>query len=157
MKQKSSAIYRSFMLVAVIAMATQSCIKYNCITYGIAGLQINSGGTITDTNAAVSMYTPDGTFANQLAAYSLSVPGADDMKFVSFPVSGADAWKYDWEVMLRPSGKTYKLKQFKAENDESIAHCVNPIHYLVNDSAMVTHAATVANMDTAKMYLLVYY
>jgi hypothetical protein len=143
--------------VLFVIVAAASCKKYKCHTYGIAGVQINSGATIADTNAAVYMYTADGTFSNQLGAYSESVTGADDMKFVNFPVSGAEAWKYDWEVMLRPSGKTYKLKQFQAENDESIAQCVNPIHYLANDSALVSHAATLANMDTAKMYLLVYY
>ena len=134
-----------------------SCAHYSCNTYGIRGLQINSSSTIADTNAAVSRYTQDGTFTNLVEAYSVSVFGADDMKFLNFPVSGKDAWNYDWMVVLRPSGKTYKLRQFKAEGDESVVHCVNPIHYLVNDSAMVAHGATQANMDTATMYLLVYY
>ena len=155
MKRSASKILTVAVLAGTILMG--SCKKYQCHTYGIAGVQINSGATISDTNAEVTMYTPDGTFSNLIAAYSLSVTGADGMKFINFPVSGKDAWNYDWQVFLRPSAKLYKLRQFKAENDESIAQCVNPIHYLVNDSAMVAHAATVADMDTAKMYLLVNY
>ncbi len=147
-----------FASLGLVSLAVApSCKKYSCYTYGIRGLEISASGTIADTNAQVTRFSPDGTFSNLLEAYSVSVNGPASLLLVNFPISGKEVWKYDWQVMLRPSGKLYKLSQFKAESEESITHCVNPVHLILNDSAVVCHGVLTGVSDTASMYLYTNY
>lgn len=134
---------KQLLILSIIPLlATTSCKRHNCVTYGVGGLDIKkTRSAITDSGLVIYRYEKNSGFASVLDSMMLTrTLAAGDEFFMPFPYSDQVNGQYDYKLVFWPSNAAVRIGNMNAENGSSAngTTCVNPVHFTINDSECVT-------------------
>lgn len=94
---------------------------------------------VPDTSYILTKYVNDTTFSLVSDIFpETRLTSIDLTKVVYMPENGTETYDFDWEIVLKPSMKKYRLSKIDFQSETSKTHqCTNTVTYKLNDT-MVT-------------------
>ncbi|MES2703323.1 MAG: hypothetical protein V4649_11825 [Bacteroidota bacterium] len=137
-----------------------SCTKPSCVAPIIKTMSFyipsQPASVIPDTSVTVLKATKGKNFT-QIAESFPNIQLDRDKSFV-IPYKGDETYNFDWQVTLKPSGKTYKITMLEHDdNNPNRTNCVSTVTYRLNDSLVTMQGSPYSMTPTVEPEIKIRY
>ena len=137
-----------------------SCSKPSCVPPYIKTVSFyvpsQPPAVIPDTAASVLMAVKDKNFTQVSETFD-NIP-LNREKVMVLPYKGDKTYEFDWQITLKPSGKTYRITKLEHDdNNPNRTNCVSPVTYRLNDSLVTMQGSPYSMTPTVEPEIKIKY